>query len=79
MFTPLMRKAESHSWYFSDEGGFWNEKPHICLDSVYQYDDEDHTELTQSIVITEDTVNCYNIWDYFFTRGFCIIPFLKMR
>ncbi|WP_044477566.1 class I SAM-dependent methyltransferase [Paenibacillus antibioticophila] len=68
VFTPLMRKAESRSWYFSDEGGFWNEKPHICLNSVYQYDDEDHTELTQSIVITEDTVNCYNIWDHFFTK-----------
>ncbi|GIO42705.1 class I SAM-dependent methyltransferase [Paenibacillus apis] len=68
VFTPLRRKTESRSWYFSDEGGFWNEKPHICLDSVYQYDDEDHTELRQSIVITEDTVNCYNIWDHFFTK-----------
>ncbi len=41
--------------------------PHICLDSVYQYDDEDHTELIQSIVLTEDTVNCYNIWDHVFS------------
>lgn len=68
VFTPLMRKTESHSWYYSDKGGFWNEKPHICLDSVYQYDDEDNTELTQSIVLTEDTINCYNIWDHFFTK-----------
>lgn len=68
VFTPLMRKAESSSWYYSEEGGFWNENPHICLDAIYQYDDEDHTELTQSIVITEDTVNCYNIWDHFFTK-----------
>ncbi len=68
VFTPLMRKAESHTWYYSAESGFWNEKPHICLDSVYQYDDEDNTELRQSIVITEDTVNCYNIWDHYFTK-----------
>lgn len=68
VFTPLMRKAESRSWYYSEESGFWNEKPHICLDSVYQYDDEDNTELTQSIVLTKDTVNCYNIWDHFFTK-----------
>lgn len=68
VFTPLIRKAESRSWYYSEEGGFWNKKPHICLDSVYQYDDEDTTELRQSIVITEDTVNCYNIWDHFFTK-----------
>ncbi len=68
VFTPLMRKAENHSWYYSEKSGFWNEKPHICLDSVYQYDDEDNTELRQSIVLTEDTVNCYNIWDHFFTK-----------
>jgi SAM-dependent methyltransferase len=68
VFTPLMRKPESRSWYYSEEGGFLSEKPHICLDSVYQYDDEDKTELRQSIVITEETVDCYNIWDHFFTR-----------
>lgn len=68
VFTPLMRKAENRSWYYSEESGFWNEKPHICLDSVYQYDDEDNTELVQSIVLTEDTADCYNIWDHFFTK-----------
>jgi SAM-dependent methyltransferase len=68
VFTPRMRKAESRSWYYSEEGGFLSEKPHICLDSVYQYDDEDKTELRQSIVITKETVDCYNIWDHFFTR-----------
>lgn len=68
VFTTLMRKAESRSWEYYEEGGFWSEKPHICLESVYQYDDEDNTELRQSIVITEETVNCYNIWDHFFTK-----------
>lgn len=68
VFTPLMRKEENHSWYYSEESGFWNQKPHICLNSVYQYDDEDNTELRQSIVLTEDTINCYNIWDHYFTK-----------
>lgn len=68
VFTPVMRKAENHSWYYSDKSGFWSEKPHICLESVYQYDDEDNTELRQSVILTEDTVNCYNIWDHFFTK-----------
>ncbi len=68
VFTPLMRKEENQSWYYSEESGFWNEKPHICLNSVYQYDDEDHTELKQSIVLTKDTINCYNIWDHYFTK-----------
>jgi SAM-dependent methyltransferase len=68
VFTPLMRKDESRSWYFCEGGGFLSEEPHICLDSVYQYDDEDKTELRQSIVITKETVDCYNIWDHFFTK-----------
>lgn len=68
VFTPLMRKKESHSWEYYKESGFFSEKPHICLESVYHYDDEDNTELRQSIVITEEAVNCYNIWDHFFTK-----------
>lgn len=68
VFTPLMRKDESRSWQYYEEGGFWSEKPHICLESVYQYDDEDNIELRQFIVQTEETINCYNIWDRFFTK-----------
>jgi SAM-dependent methyltransferase len=68
VFTPIMRKDESRSWQYCEKGGFWSEKPHICLESVYQYDDEDNTELRQTIVLTEETINCYNIWDHFFTK-----------
>lgn len=68
VFTPLMRKEESRSWQYNAKGGFFNEKPHICLESVYQYDDKDSTELRQSIVITDETIYCYNIWDHYFTK-----------
>jgi len=68
VFTPLMRKDESRSWYYRETGGFFSERPHLCLESVYQYDDADSTELRQFIVITWDTVDCYNIWDHFFTK-----------
>ena len=68
VFTPRMRRKESHSWLYFEQGGFWNEKPHICLESVYQYNDEDQTELRQSIVLTDETVHCYNVWDHFFTK-----------
>lgn len=68
VFTHIMRKDESRSWQYYEEGGFMSEKPHICLESVYQYDDEDNTELRQFIVQTEESVNCYNIWDHFFTK-----------
>lgn len=67
VFTPRMRKEESRTWQYYEEGGFWSEKTHICLESVYQYDD-DETELRQTIVQTEETVECYNIWDHYFTK-----------
>ena len=68
VFTPRMRKAESSSWHYFENGGFWNEKPHLCLDATYQYDDEDETELSRSIIQTEDAIHCYNIWNHYFTR-----------
>ena len=67
-FTPDMRKNESRTWQCCEEGGFWSEKPHICLESVYQYDDEDATELRQCVVLSDEAINCYNIWDHFFTK-----------
>lgn len=68
VFTPRMRNKESRSWSYSAEGGFWSPEHHLCLEAVYQYDDEDETELRQVIVITEENVKCYNIWDHFFTK-----------
>lgn len=67
VFTPRMRKEESHSWQYYSGGDFLCERSHICLDSVYQYDDEDHTELRQSIIISNG-LKCYNIWDHFFKK-----------
>lgn len=68
VFTPRMRAQESRSWEFFASGGFFSESPHLCINAVYQYIDEDKTELRQSIVVTESAVDCYNIWDHFFTR-----------
>lgn len=68
VFTPKMRKSESHTWHYEEKGGFFSEEPHICLESVYQYDDCDETELRQSIIFNEKAVHCYNIWDHFFTK-----------
>jgi SAM-dependent methyltransferase len=68
VFTPRMRKDESRSWHYCENSGFFSEKPHVCLESVYQYADDDNTELRQYIVIAEENVHCYNIWDHFFTK-----------
>lgn len=69
VFTTAVykNKDESHSWQYYKNGGFWSEKPYISLDAVYHYD-EDNTELRQSIIQTSETVNCYNIWEHFFTK-----------
>ncbi len=68
VFTPNWYKdrKESKDWYYS-EGGFWSEKAHVCLNSFYRYD-ESNTRLEQTVVITEDSIECYNIWDHVFTK-----------
>jgi SAM-dependent methyltransferase len=65
--TPIMRKGEMCSWKYYENGGFFSEGPYICLESVRQYD-EASTKLSQYIVVTEDGVECYCIWDRFFTK-----------
>ena len=41
---------------------------HIQMCIRDRYDDEDATELRQCVVLTDEAVNCYNIWDHFFTK-----------
>jgi hypothetical protein len=68
VFTHRMRAEESKSWFYSDQGGFYSDKPHLCLMAVYQYDDGDNTELRQSVVVADDSVLCFNVWDHFFDK-----------
>lgn len=67
VFTPLEHegKKEYKNWSYSNNGGFWCEKSHGLLESFYRYDN--NTILNQSIVITDDEVKCYNIWERMFT------------
>jgi len=76
VFTHKMRKPESQSWYSSNNGGFYTDRPHLCLESVYQYDDDDQTELRRSIVITSGSIHWYNIWDHFFSKDEIIKEFM---
>ena len=68
IFTPKMRKKEKSSWSNRKNGGFYSEKPHICLERVYQYDDHDNTELYQILVVMEKNIEFYNIWNHYFTK-----------
>jgi len=68
VFTPKMRREESRIWHSYEGGGFFSEKPYLLLEAVYQYDDDDMTELRQHIVVTNDDVNCYIAQGHFFTK-----------
>lgn len=60
------RKTNSTSWRFYKNGGFWSAEPHICLEATYLY--ENNTVLVdQYIVIKQDEVKEYLIWDTSYT------------
>lgn len=68
VFTPKKRNPEKKSWHTAQGSGFWSENPHICLEAIYQYDNEDQAELNQYIVLTEQSVAYYHIWHHYFTK-----------
>lgn len=69
VFTQLQYsgKTERKSWEYADEG-FFSPEPHICLNSLYTYE-EQTTFCNQYIVITEKDVKCINIWEHTFTKN----------
>jgi 2-polyprenyl-3-methyl-5-hydroxy-6-metoxy-1,4-benzoquinol methylase len=67
VFTPKRYEGIKENNHFSyHKEGFWNKEPHTCLESLYRYD-ECNTILNQCIVLTENTTQCYNIWEHTFT------------
>ena len=61
---------ESRRWDYHSNGCFTSETPHICFNSCYYYgeDGEDDTNLTQTIVMTENDFDCFHIWHHNFTE-----------
>lgn len=57
---------ESTSWTFCD-GGFWSARPYACLYSFYRYD-ECRTYCEQYIIIEQDSLRRFNIWNHAFTN-----------
>jgi len=56
------------TWVYHENGGFFSDQPHICLEATYQYGDEDKTELDRYVVVSEKGLSCYNVWNHYFTR-----------
>ena len=65
--VKLLSTEESHKWDYHPDGCFSSEKPHICFNLYYNYT-EDETNLTQTIVMTDDDCDCFHIWHHHFTE-----------
>ena len=72
VFTPKMRKEERSIWSNNKDGGFYSSKPYVCLEKFYQYNDDDNTELNSIVVITDDKIERYNIWNHYFTKDMLV-------
>jgi 2-polyprenyl-3-methyl-5-hydroxy-6-metoxy-1,4-benzoquinol methylase len=68
VFTPEQYKdfSENMTYYYSDGPGFWSGNKHVCLESNYAYDD--HIHLNQNVVLEDEKINVYRIWDEAFTK-----------
>jgi len=58
--------TENKDYEYCLQGGFWSEKQYLCLNTSYLY--ENQTALRQTVVITTEKVECYNIWEHYFTQ-----------
>jgi len=66
--TPLIDrgKSDGSQWEVNPNGGFMSPNPHICLHADYY-----HSETAagrRTVVIEEENVRCYNLWNCYFTR-----------
>jgi len=78
VLTPLWSKGrqESGSWELTAGNGFWSAKPYICMNACYGYGQA--AECRRHVIMDENEVRCYNIWDCFFTEQSLlneVIPF----
>lgn len=55
------------SWEFNETESFWSDKPHICLNSHYIYEEND-VHLNQTILCDKDeNIEVFRIWDHFYS------------
>jgi len=60
-------KCDNTSWSYHENDGFWNGEPHLCLKAEYYYENNT-VKASKTIVITENTIREYLIWDTVFTK-----------
>ena len=60
-------KSDHTSWSCHEKGGFWSDNPHLCLEAEY-YFKNNTVKVYKTIVITENGLHEYLIWDTVFTK-----------
>lgn len=60
-------KSDHTSWSYHEKGGFWSDNPHLCLEAEY-YFKNNTVKVYKTIVITENGLHEYLIWDTVFTK-----------
>lgn len=60
-------KRDHVSWSYHENGSFWSSKPHLCLEAEY-YFENNTAKVNKTIVITENGLYEYLIWDMVFTK-----------
>ncbi len=57
---------ESKSWEICPEGGFWSGEEYMLFQGNYKY--EEHVTLEQMILMTDDKITPYYLWNTCFTK-----------
>jgi len=69
IFDALSLRAEEStpesSVFSCTGGGYWSEKPYLCLSSFFRYDDC-ATILSRYVIVEGDNVRRYHIWNHRF-------------
>lgn len=70
-------KCDHTNWSYHENGGFWSNKPHLCLEAEY-YFENNTVKVDKTVVITENSIREYLIWDTVFNKDTLlkeVIPF----
>lgn len=62
----MKNKRNTTSWSCQENGGFWSPKPHLCLNAEY-YFENNTVEAARTLVITDDGLSEFLIWNTVFT------------
>lgn len=54
-------KQDKSSWSFFQNGSFWSEEPHLCLEAEY-YFENNTVKVSQALVLTDNGLHEYLIW-----------------